>query len=313
MKAVFTYDYGKTQLDRIRALGYEITLIHEKEIENSPAVNEAEILVCYNPFDRIDIRKMTGLKWIQLSSVGFDQLPSEAAQEKNIMVTNNRGGYSKPMGEWIVMNILEVYKKRKLQMRDQQNRRWHLDSSILEIVGRKIAFLGTGTIAQEAAKRLQGFEAEIVGFNTSGHESPYFDVCYPMDQLEERLSDMDVVVVTLPHTEETHHFVNKKRMAHMKDDSVLINVSRGSNIDEKALIEALENDKFLGVAVDVFEEEPLPQDSPLWHIDRVYFSPHNSWVSEMKNTRRFELIYRNMKNYIENKPLENVVDIQRGY
>ncbi len=313
MKAVFTYDYGKTQLDRIRALGYEITLIHEKEIENSPAVNEAEILVCYNPFDRIDIRKMTGLKWIQLSSVGFDQLSSEAAQEKNIMVTNNRGGYSKPMGEWIVMNILEVYKKRKLQIRDQQNRRWHLDSSILEIVGRKIAFLGTGTIAQEAAKRLQGFEAEIVGFNTSGHESPYFDVCYPMDQLEERLSDMDVVVVTLPHTEETHHFVNKKRMAHMKDDSVLINVSRGSNIDEKALIEALENDKFLGVAVDVFEEEPLPQDSPLWHIDRVYFSPHNSWVSEMKNTRRFELIYRNMKNYIENKPLENVVDIQRGY
>lgn len=313
MKAVFTYDYGKTQLDRIRALGYEITLIHEKEIENSPAVNEAEILVCYNPFDRIDIRKMTGLKWIQLSSVGFDQLPSEPAQEKNIMVTNNRGGYSKPMGEWIVMNILEVYKKRKLQMRDQQNRRWHLDSSILEIVGRKIAFLGTGTIAQEAAKRLQGFEAEIVGFNTSGHESPYFDVCHPMDQLEERLSDMDVVVVTLPHTEETHHFVNKTRMAHMKDDSVLINVSRGSNIDEKALIEALENDKFLGVAVDVFEEEPLPQDSPLWHIDRVYFSPHNSWVSEMKNTRRFELIYRNMKNYIENKPLENVVDIQRGY
>jgi phosphoglycerate dehydrogenase-like enzyme len=313
MKAVFTYDYGKEKLDRIRALGYEIELVHENEIENSSAVNEAEILVCYNPFKRLDISKMKKLKWIQLSSVGFDQLPTEKAVSQGITVTNNRGGYSKPMGEWIVMNILEIYKHRKNQYKDQSRKVWKLDSSISEIVGKKVAFLGTGTIAQEAAKRLQGFEAQIIGFNTSGHSSPYFDKCYAMNLLDDMLGQIDVVVVTLPSTEKTHHFMNADRLDRMRDDSVLINVSRGSNIDENALIDALKSDKFLGVALDVFEKEPLSEDSPFWSIERVYFSAHNSWVSQMKNERRFELIYRNMKHYSNKEPLENTVNIERGY
>ncbi len=313
MKAVFTYDYGKEKLDRIRALGYEVEVIHEKKIENSSAVNEAEILVCYNPFERLDISKMNNLKWIQLSSVGFDQLPADKAVNQRITVTNNRGGYSKPMGEWIVMNILEIYKNRKKQYRNQMGKVWKMDSSILEIVGKKVAFLGTGTIAQEAAKRLQGFETKIIGFNTSGHSTPFFDACYPMSTLEDRLADLDVVVVTLPSTDITHHFIDAERIALMRDDSVLINVSRGSNIDEKALIDALKSDKFLGVALDVFEKEPLSEDSPLWSIERVYLSAHNSWVSQMKNDRRFELIYRNMKQYANKEPLENTVNIERGY
>jgi phosphoglycerate dehydrogenase-like enzyme len=107
--------------------------------------------------------------------------------------------------------------------------------------------------------------------------------------------------------------MNADRLDRMRDDSVLINVSRGSNIDENALIDALKSDKFLGVALDVFEKEPLSEDSPFWSIERVYFSAHNSWVSQMKNERRFELIYRNMKHYSNKEPLENTVNIERGY
>jgi len=313
MKAIFTYDYGAEKTDLIRDLGYEVELIHESLIENDDRVNSADVLVCYNPFNRIDLTQMTRLKWIQLSSIGFDQLPIEDVLSKDITVTNNQGGYSKPMGEWIVMNILEIFKNRKRFYQDQKEKVWKLDSGIFEIVDRKIAFLGTGTIAQEGAKRLQGFEAEVIGFNTSGHKADYFDSCYSIDNLENHLPHIDVLIVTLPHTEKTHHFVNATRMDLMKDDAVLINVSRGANIDEQALIDALKRDKFLGVAVDVFESEPLPGESPLWSFDRVYFSPHNSWVSDKKNERRFNMIYNNMKKYIDGKPLKNVVNIERGY
>ena len=313
MKAIFTYDYGNEKMDSIRKLGYDIEIIHESEIENNKTVNDAEILVCYNPFDRIDVSQMNKLKWIQLSSIGFDQLPEEDVLGQGITVTNNQGGYSKPMGEWIVMNILEILKNRKAFYAKQEARVWKLDSGILELVDKKVAFLGTGTIAQEAAKRLQGFETHIVGFNTSGHEADHFDACYKIDDLETHLPELDVVVMTLPHTDKTHHFMNKARMDLMRDDSILINVSRGPNIDEEALIDALKHDKFLGAALDVYATEPLPMKSPLWAFDRVYLSPHNSWVSEMKNERRFKMIYKNMQNYIEGRPLMNRVNIARGY
>ena len=313
MKAIFTYDYGAEKTDLIRALGYDLEIIHESEIVNNEKVNGAEVLVCYNPFNRLDIKQMQSLKWIQLSSIGFDQLPIEDVTAKDILVTNNQGGYSKPMGEWIVMNILEILKNRKQFYSDQLNKLWKLDSGILELIDKKVAFLGTGTIAMEGAKRLQGFDANVIGFNTTGRSVEYFDTCYSIEELDIHLPSIDVLIVTLPHTEKTHHFLNARRMDLMKKDSVLINVSRGANIDEEALIEALKRDKFLGVAVDVFEKEPLPQDSPLWDMDRVYFSPHNSWVSERKNERRFNMIYKNMKNYIECKPLVNVVNMKRGY
>lgn len=205
MKAIFTYDYGSEKMDSIRKLGYEIDIVHESEIENNSRVNDAEILVCYNPFDRIDVSEMEKLKWIQLSSIGFDQLPVEDVLDQEIIVTNNQGGYSKPMGEWIVMNILEILKNRKSFYAKQKERVWKLDSGILELVDKKVAFLGTGTIAQEAAKRLQGFEANIIGFNTSGHDTDHFDACYKIDDLENHWPQLDVVVVTLPHTEKTHH------------------------------------------------------------------------------------------------------------
>ena len=143
MKAIFTYDYGAEKMDMIRSLGYEVELIHESVIENNDIVNEADVLVCYNPFSRIDVAQMENLKWIQLSSIGFDQLPVKDVMENDIVVTNNQGGYSKPMGEWIVMNILEIYKNRKKFYSDQLNRTWKLDSGILELIGRNVAFLGT--------------------------------------------------------------------------------------------------------------------------------------------------------------------------
>ncbi len=313
MKALFTYDYGKENMKAIENLGYNILMINEKNIVYQEEMRDVEVLVCYNPFDTLDISKMTNLKWIQLSSIGVDQAPKEEVVKRNIILTNNKGGYSIPMGEWVVLKMLEIYKKSTTFYQQQKNKIWKMDTFLLELYGKKVAFIGTGSIAQESAKRLQGFDVEILGINTNGSDTEYFNMCYPISQLDEILAISDIVILTIPHTIKTHHLFNQQRLLKLKKDAVLINVSRGSIIDEEALISTLSQGHIMAVALDVFEEEPLAKDSPLWSMENVLITPHNSWISEMRNQRRFQMIYDNMKKYINNEKLVNVVDLEKGY
>ena len=313
MKVLFTYDYGKEQLDRIRGLGYEVVIINEDTFTELQVPFDADVLCCYNPFERVDINKFTKLKLILLSSIGIDFIPKDDIIKNSIILTNNRGGYSIPMGEWIVMNLLMLSKKSTTFWDNKKQKKWKLDTKLTELYGKTVTFLGTGTISTEAAKRLQGFGMNVVGVNTKGTISQYFDKAYSLDEVKTAISMADYLVMVLPFTEKTHHFLDQEKLGWMKDSARLINVSRGNVIDERAMTKALKDKAIAGAALDVFEEEPLSVDSELWDMDNVYISPHNSWISEQRDARRFDLIYENLKAYIEDKPLKNVVDIRRGY
>lgn len=311
MKVLITVKISDEQLKKIKSLGYEIIRISESKIKNCEEVDDADILVTYNPFKRLDISKMKNLKYIMLTSVGFDQLPKEKVIKQNIQVTNNRGGYSIPMSEWIVMCILEIYKKSKMLYKQQQDKVWHMDFGISELYGSRIGFLGTGTIAVEAAKRLNGFGVEIWGYNTNGREVEYFNRCFGKNQINEIFKNCDVVVSTMPCTENTIGMIDKDKFELMKQGSSFINVGRGKIVNEEDLIKYL--DKFEGVALDVFEQEPLPKESPLWDADNVIVTPHNCWVSDKNDIRVEKLMYSNLKKYKEGKQVDNVVNIERGY
>lgn len=313
IKAVFTYDYGEERMESVRALGYDISICPEKNLTFSPEMEDAEVLVCYSPFKTLDISQMTHLRWIQLSSIGIDQVPIEKAKEAKLVITNNRGGYSIPMGEWIVLKILEIYKQSKFFYRNQLQHNWQLTSNILELNNKRIGFIGTGTIAIEAAKRLKGFDVSLIGFNTSGKSVQPFDECFPIDMLDKWIQRFDVLILAVPATKGTHRLVNRNLLKKMKDSSVLVNVSRGSVIDENALVEQLNAGKFLGVALDVFEQEPLGPENPLWDIERAYITPHNCWVSEQRNERRFDIILDNLRRYSLKQELINRVDLDKGY
>ena len=313
MKVLLTYNYGDEALKTLASLGYDVILKEEKDLTYTDELKDVEVLVCYDPFDTLDISQMKSLKWIQLSSIGMDQLPKEELKDRDIIVTNNQGGYSKPMGEWIVLSILEILKNKKAIYKNQENKKWKLYKNILELVDKKVLFLGTGTIASEGAKRLQGFECAVHGVNTSGHGVDYFDEVFSTEKVNYIISDYDVVVSTLPKIEATYHFIDKELIDRMKDDVVLVNVSRGEIIDEEALINALKSGKFLGVNLDVFTHEPLDKSSELWDFERVYISSHNSWISEKRNERRLNTILKNMKLYSENKPLINQKNVIKGY
>lgn len=313
MKVLFTYDYGDEKMKAVSDLGYELIYAKENGVSNTYDISDIDVLVCYNPFDKLDISMLKKLKWIQLSSIGIDQLPMKKVKEQGIVVTNNRSGYSIPMGEWIVMNILGLLKNSKGFIVKQSEKKWKVDTSILELCGKTVCFVGTGSIAVEAAKRLQGFETNIIGINTSGRRVEYFNNCYPMKELGYALSKADVVVLSIPYTKETHHLIDENTISCMKNGACLINIARGSIVKESALVEALQKGSIRGAALDVFEEEPLPAGSPLWEMDNVIITPHNSWVSEMRNERRYNIIYENLKRYAANEKLINIVDIDRGY
>ncbi|HYE83766.1 MAG TPA: phosphoglycerate dehydrogenase [Clostridia bacterium] len=313
MKVLFTYNYGEEKMGAITELGYELVYVNEKEISYSDEISDVDVLVCYNPFDRLDISQFKKLKWIQLSSVGIDQLPRRQIKEQAIIVTNNRSGYSIPIGEWIVLKTLELLKNSRSFYNKQSKKKWQLDTSVMELYNKTVCFVGTGSIAYEAAKRLQGFDANIIGINTSGKKVDYFKSCYSLKELDYALSQADVAVLSIPYTKQTHHLINEKNIGSLKKGSYLINIARGSIIKESVLIEALQNGRIRGAALDVFENEPLPESSPLWEMQNVIITPHNSWISELRNERKYNIIYENLRSYITGKSLMNIVDIDKGY
>lgn len=313
MKVLFTYNCGEEKMKAISELGYELVYVNEKEILYTDKISDIDALVCYNPFDKLDISMLKQLKWIQLSSIGIDQLPRQKVKEQGIIITNNRSGYSIPMGEWIVMSILELLKNSKAFYHKQNEKKWKVDTSILELYNKTICFVGTGSIASEAAKRLQGFDANIIGINTTGKEVAYFNSCYSIKELDFAFSQADAVILSIPYTKETHHLIDESNISSLKKGACLINIARGSIVKESALIEALQRGNLRGAALDVFEEEPLSPDSPLWNMGNVIVTPHNSWISEMRNERRYHIIYENLKRYLVGEKLMNIVDIDKGY
>lgn len=316
-KILFTYGFedGKLEerINTLEQLGYEVFYEDERNFRYRDYMNEIDVLVTHNVFKGVNLERFPKLKWIQLTSMGFEQVPKKEVLERKIIVTNNKKGYSIPMGEWIVLNILEMMKNRKSIYKNQEDKRWFMDFSVEEVYEKTIAFIGTGDIAMESVKRLKGFGVNLLGVNTDGRSIQGFDQCFPLEKIDSVLERSDVVISTLPNTEKTHHLIDKAKLEKMKEDGYLINVSRGAIINEEDLIRHLQEGKLKGVALDVFENEPLSKSSQLWDINRVIISSHNSWISENIGARRWDLFHENFKRYIVDEELLNQVQIKRGY
>lgn len=316
IKALFTLKFSEEEYDRIRDLGYEVIVNSEGKRSKlsqftDKDLESIDVLVTYNSFDKLDISKMKNLKYIQLGSTGFDQVPIEKIIDRDIILCNNKGGYSIPISEWIVSIILQIYKNTRAFYNKQSKRQWICDYSVSEVYGKKIGFLGTGTIALETAKRLKAFGVEIWGCNTDGRDIKYFDKCFSKEEMSEIFSNCDIVVSTIPSTKETQNIINEDKFKLMKEGSSFINVGRGKIVDEDDLIKYAH--KFRAIALDVFKEEPLPEDNRLWDLDNIIITPHNSWVSQQDSVRSFNLFYNNLKKFISSKEPDNKVEIEKGY
>ncbi len=293
------FPYSEAQIDQIKALGFEVFYVKDERNPLPVEVSAIEAVVCNNLFLHHDIVEFKNLKLVQLLSAGLDRVPLDYINDHNIKLFNAGDVYSIPMAEWAVLKILEIYKQSRFFYRNQEKRLWQKNRDLQELTGKKAVIIGLGNIGLAIAKRLKPFGVEITAVDIRQVKTEAVDRLLMFEDLDQVLVTSGIVILALALNEQTRHLISADRLKLMPDHSVLVNLSRGAIIDEAALIEALQAGKFCGVALDVFEEEPLPDDSPLWGFDNVIITPHNSFVSDRINERLFALIMENLSSYIK--------------
>ena len=282
MKLLITgaWNDGKNHIAELEAMGHTVVFLQQESGALPCPAEEIEGVICNGLFLYHSLENFTALRYIQLTSAGYDRVPLEKIRERGIDLHNAGDVYSIPMAEFAVGGVLQLYKRFGAFRENQKLCRWEKLRDLQEIAGKTVCIIGCGNVGQACAKRFAAFDARVVGITAHPREIDGFETIYGAGQMEDVLWESDIVVLTLPLTEETCHLINEHRLRAMKDTAVLVNISRGGVVDTQALIKALEEEWISGAVLDVFEEEPLPAGSALWRMENVILTPHNSFVGQ---------------------------------
>lgn len=299
MKLLLTgaFKYTDEQIEYIKSLGHDIVFVQDERGKINFDVSDVEGVICNGLFLYNDIEQFGSLKYIQLTSAGLDRVPIDYVNEHCIKIYNARGVYSVPMAEFALTGILELIKQSRFFYENQKKCVWEKSRTLGELSGKTAVIVGAGNIGAEVAKRLKAFDVTVIGVDITNDERPYFDKVELLDNLDEQLKNADIVVLTLPLMDSTRDMFNKSKFDLMKNSAIFVNIARGPLVVEKDLVKALEDKKISGAVLDVFDKEPLDANSPLWKMDNVILTPHNSFVGENNNKRMFDVIISNLENY----------------
>ena len=285
------------QLAQIVELGHQVFFLQNEKDPLPFSYEGVEGVICNGLFLHHPIENFTNLRYIQLTSAGFDRVPMDYVQAHEIEIFNARGVYSVPMAEFAVGGVLQLYKQSRFFCENQKNRKWEKHRNLLELSGKNVCIVGCGSIGTECAKRFSAFGCSVTGVGRTPRQAEWYEQIVGMNDLDDVLCEADIVVLSLPMTEQSRYLVNEERLAKLKQGAVLVNMARGAIVDTKAMIGWLNAGR--GAAVlDVFEEEPLAEDSPLWEMENVILTPHNSFVGEENQKRLWAIIFKNMENTI---------------
>ena len=287
------FNWTEKELDMLHKLGHKTVFMQQ---EKSPLPCDAawvEGIIGNGIFLSHPIEQFTSLKYIQLTSAGFDRVPMDYVKEHGIEIHNARGVYSIPMAEFAVSGVLQLYKQSRYFYKNQKAHKWEKHRGLLELFGKNVCIVGCGSVGTECAKRFKAFGCNVVGVDIKPYHNEEYDIIFSLESLDDVLKDADVIILTLPLTDETKHLMNDARFSALKESAVIVNMARGAVIDTQAMIEALP--KIGGAVLDVFEEEPLDEHSPLWDMENVILTPHNSFVGEGNRERLSENIFSNLE------------------
>ncbi|MCI5736339.1 MAG: hydroxyacid dehydrogenase [Eubacterium sp.] len=287
--------YTDEQIEYLKSLGNDIVYVQDERNKIDFDVSDIEGVVCNGLFLYNDIRHFKKLKYIQLTSAGFDRVPIDYINEHDIKIYNARGVYSIPMSEFALCGVLQFIKQSRLFYKNQNNHIWEKSRTLGELSGKKVIIVGAGNIGSEVAKRFSAFDASVIGVDITDDDRKYFDKIELLDNLDEQLKIADIVILTLPLTDSTRGMFDKSKFDLMKKSSIFVNIARGPLVVESDLINSLKSGDISGAVLDVFEEEPLNENSPLWDMDNVILTPHNSFVGENNNRRMFDVIVNNLE------------------
>jgi phosphoglycerate dehydrogenase-like enzyme len=286
----------------------------DKEEAFLAMLGEAEILYDF-PRGHVDdlLQAAPGLRWVQGSMAGAGELAQKAGLgDTDVVVTTASGIYSGPLAEFVLMAMLQHAKGLDHLRTDKAQKIWR-QGTVGTLERKTLCVLGMGSIGRAIARRARPFGMRVVGVKRTVREDDeawdYADKLYPTAKLRTALGEADYIAVTLPGTPETRRMFDAEALAATKQGAYFVNVGRGTVVDEAALVEALESGHLSGAALDVFEVEPLPEESPLWELENVIISAHTTdVVPDLINNAQTELFCENLRRYLADEELINVLD-----
>ena len=299
--------------ERIRKLLPETELIFNEFLKAEEAdVHRADVIL--GNVKQAYIQGAEKLKWVQLCSAGTDgYIP---VLPKDALLTNASGVYGSAIGEFMLAMLMSVQKNLQYYGKNQVEHNWAKAADVKTFENSTCLVLGLGDLGGNFAKRVKALGSYVIGVRRTKADKPvYVDELYQPDALRELLPRADIVAMTLPQTPDTAKIMNEETISLMKPGSILVNVGRGSAVDQDALIKALESGHLAGAAIDVMEPEPLPADHPLWDAKNLLITPHISgqWTLPSIMDNVVDIFERNVKAYLNGDELENMVDYETGY
>ncbi|MGB6670146.1 MAG: D-2-hydroxyacid dehydrogenase [Candidatus Acidiferrum sp.] len=304
----------------IRARWPEMRVVHLPNYDHLPAeLPDTDIFVGYS-LRAEQLQHAKKLKWIHSTAAGVAQLMYPELRDSGIVITNPSGVFSTPMAEHTMGLLLALARNFPDSVRHQdrshwgQQDLWDMPQHFTELNGLILLIVGFGSIGRELAKRARAFDMRVWGVSRSGKgDTTHAEKIFPASQLEEVLPHADYVVFAVPETSETRHSFGAAQIACMKPGARLINVGRGSLLDESVLIRALESGALGGAALDVTSVEPLPPENPLWKAPNLFITPHTSAVSDRLWQRETDLLMDLLERWFDGREMFNLVDFARGY
>jgi phosphoglycerate dehydrogenase-like enzyme len=323
--------YRSQDLDRIReaAPGARLVTLSVEGLADGP-LDDVEVLLrgwlSADAFDRL-LSRAPRLSWVHSASAGVERALTPSARARDVVITNARGVFSRPIAEYVVMMILAVSRKLPQLLELQRERTWQpLEGAELRDV--TVGVIGLGSIGRAVGGLASAFGCRLIAtrrrYDAGGDiVSPdpedaglgplKLDRVLGPEGLPDLLADSDFVVLAAPLTPETQGMINDGALAQMKPTAWLINVARGRLVDERALLRALRDGRIGGAVLDTFSEEPLPESSPFYDLPNVIVTPHTSWSSSRVLDRSVGLFCENLRRFAAGEPLLNVVDPDAGY
>ena len=253
------------------------------------------------------------LKWIHIISAGVNHLSPFDWMKEDLILTNSSGVHAKKAGEFGLMSILMLQNHMTRLVTHQKNKEF---ISLLgkPIEGKKVVVVGTGSLGGSMIKHISKLGANVIGVNRRGKNVEGCSKIITFDKIDTVLSDADFLYLAVPETEETKGLISKEKLNKLKTTCGIVNIGRQSVLDYEALRIKLKNNEIAGAILDVFSQEPIPKDSKLWHTPNLIITPHVSSDSEGNYIEMvLKIFFKNLKSFIENKELVNLIDRKLGY
>ena len=280
------------------------------EDEAAKLIPEADVLLGSISFPAHLLDRVNRLKWIQVTGAGVDRFLATGKLPDRVLLTRADVAFGDQIGEYVIGHLLAVTQRIREVADLQSARRWK-PLTLSWLKGRTLGVAGAGSIGRAVAARAAGLEMRTLGLARTPRDMPGFEAVYGPDRLHEFLEELDVLVLCVPRTAETEGMIGRAELAVMKETAVLVNVARGAVVDQDALTDALHSGRLAYAILDVFEEEPLPEDSLLWTLENVTVTSHHAGLNIPEQIAAFFL--ENLRRFRQGLPLLGIVDSKRGY